>query len=561
MKDNLCTLSRILARICFLFLFLVTILGIGITASNTSSESVTSLQHVWTDETGEPFQLNQFQYTNRTDSEGKKIYYTLPNVANNTIIMFRCRNMFINIYRNGERIYQDKQTLPTIFGTSPGSRWHTISLNSSTEPVLLCLEGFGCFTDSDGLIDNIYIGEPTKVYRKIVSSRFFSFCVALGLLFLGFVLLILCIAFFNKRRDLCLDLFYLGTAILCASSWAITESLLCQLFFARSEVIHLITYASLIIIPLPFALLAAHRFTGKLKLFSMVYAIVNCANILLVTFLHITGIREYHYTLTPTHVLFVFLIPLILGLLLSYIKYKENQKKTWHLVIPALVIVAVCLITALTEYVLGWFGDYSDYTQIALITFMTCLVIYHLQQMVDVLQKGMQADVLHKLALTDHLTGLYNRTAFAEHQKQYLETMMKNSVLGIIQFDVNNLKTVNDTFGHEKGDYLIQLVSEGLSTSFAEAGNCYRMGGDEFLVILTGDVPQKDYEYGMRLLHTYCTAHNTQKNIEFPIVIAHGFVMEYGLTLSEAIEKADALMYENKKALKFKDRKEKRQPL
>ena len=171
--------------------------------------------------------------------------------------------------------------------------------------------------------------------------------------------------------------------------------------------------------------------------------------------------------------------------------------------------------------------------------------------MTEVLQKGMQADMLHKLALTDHLTGLYNRTAFAEHQEQFLETMIKESVLGIIQFDVNNLKTVNDTLGHEKGDYLIQLVSEGLSASFSETGYCYRMGGDEFLVILTGKDPQKDYECGMRMLHTYCAAHNLQKDIEFPIVIAHGFVMEYGLTLSEAIEKADVLMYENKKVLKF----------
>ena len=467
--------------------------------------------------------------------------------------MFRCRNMFVNVYINDRLVYLDEQTQPAIFGTSPGSRWHMISLDSSTEPTVICIEGFACYGDSTGLIDNIYMGTSYEVYHEIVSSRFLSFLVGLSLLILSIILLLLCVAFRN-RKNLRLDLFYLGIAVFFASCWSITESLLCQLFFARSEVVHLVTYLSLITIPLPFALLAAHRFRGKPKLLAQIYALLNCLNIFATTLLHITGIKEYHFTLTPTHVLLVFLIPVLLGLLLSYIDYKENRKKMLYLLIPVFLIVSICIIVALIEYALGRFDGYSHYTQVAMITFMTCLVFYHLQQMVDVLQKGMQADMMHKLALTDHLTGLYNRTAFAEHQEQYLDEMMKHSVLGVIQFDVNNLKTVNDTLGHEKGDYLIQLVSEGLQASFSEMGNCYRMGGDEFLVILTGNDPQKDYECGMRLLHAYCAAHNTQKDIEFPLVIAHGFVMEYGLTLAEAIEKADILMYENKKALKHQQK-------
>jgi len=270
MKKDLCTFSRILARICFLFLIIITIFCIGFIASNTPAESITSLHHVWTDETGKPFSLNEFRYSDRTLSEGKKIYYTLSDVTNHDIIMFRCRNMFVNIYINDKLIYQDDQELPTIFGTSPGSRWHIITLDTSLETETLCIEGFACFHDSHGLIDNIYLGKPQGVLFKIVSSHFLSFCIALGLLFLGFILLVLCIGLYKKRSDLCLDLFYLSIGLLCASCWTITESLLCQLFFARSEVIHLITYVSLIAMPLPFALLAAHRFRGKWKLFSTI---------------------------------------------------------------------------------------------------------------------------------------------------------------------------------------------------------------------------------------------------------------------------------------------------
>ena len=544
--------ARCFAGICFLFLLLVTCYGIGYTVKNTASEQVTSLSEGWTDEEGNPFSLNTFQKAEETDTQGQKIYYTMPAISDNRTMIFRCRNMFVNIYVNDKLVYEDNKELHPIYGSSPGSRWHVLSLNSCDKPQTICIEGFTCYDDTDGLIDNIYYGRSANVYKEVVRHHFLSFFIGLFSLLIGIVLLILCIIF-RSRRHMQLDLLYLGLGVFYASIWAITESLLCQLFFAHSEVIHLVTYTSLISIPLPFALLAALRFEGWKKRLSEVHAIINCINMTVITFLHITGIKEYHYTLTLTHILLAFLIPLLIELMLSYMDYKNKNKKTKYLLIPILIAIVLCLALALFEFLLGWFDSYSSYTQIAMIGFLSCLVFYYLHQMIDVLQKGMQADMMHNLALTDYLTGLYNRTALAEHRENYLDTMMEHCALGVIQFDVNNLKTVNDTLGHEKGDYMIQLVSEGLQMSFSEHGNCYRMGGDEFLVILTGKNPKQDYENGIQQLLAYCEAHNAQSNIDFTLEIAHGFVLEKHISLSEAIERADNLMYENKKKLKEAD--------
>lgn len=537
--------------ISFLLLFLFVGLGINHTVKNNNYELVKDLAHVWNDNTGKPLELNQFQLSQTNDFSGQKVYCTLPDIENNYILMFRCRNLFVNVYLDGQLIYEDDKTLHTIYGVSPGSRWHTITLDSSADYKNICIEGFACYEDSNGLIDNIYLGFAKDVYRVTITHRFMSFFVSLILLTLGVLLLIICIGF-RKNKILFWDLLYLGISVINASCWAISESLLCQLFFAHSEVIHLVTYTSLLGIPLSFGMLAAHRLKGVFRRFCQWYTILCSLNALVTTVLHVTGIKEYHYTLTFTRILLVILIPLLLEILLSYANYDtENKKiKSKYILIPALTIVTICIFVALIEYWFGWFYDYSKYTQIAMVSFIVCLVYYQMQQVINMLQKGMEADVLHKLALTDHLTGLYNRTAFAEHSEKYLEDMIKHSVLGVIQFDVNNLKTVNDTLGHEKGDYLIQLVAEGLQTSFSDSGNCYRMGGDEFLVILTGENPQSDYEIGIRLLHTYCTTHNMQPNIDFTIQIAHGFVLAQNATLAEAMEEADLRMYENKKQLK-----------
>lgn len=538
---------------CFLFLFLMVLLSINIGISTITKNTVNAvdISKVWTDVSGNPVALSNFRLsgTNTTLGQSQKICYTLTNIPNNHIIMFRCKNVFVNVYINDVLVYEDTRNLHPIYGTSPGNRWHIIELDSSSNQTNICIEIFACYTDSKGLIDNIYYGAANQVYRVIISNHIISFLISFCLLILGILLLALSVIYRHKK-EIFYQLLYLGLAITFISSWLITETLLCQLLFAQSEVVHMITYASLLSIPIPFGLLGVYRFKGQAKKLSRLYVALCNINILVTTPLHISGIYEFHYSLIPiTFILLALLVPIVIGLLISYADINQN-KKTQYILIPVFIFITTCILTAIIDYLSGWYNNFSNYIQLAILCFTICLIYFQLKQMVVVLQKGFEADLIHSLALTDTLTGLYNRAAFAEHSKEYLENMIKNSVLGVIQFDVNNLKTVNDTLGHEKGDYLLQLAAEGLQTSFSNRGNCYRMGGDEFLVILTGSDPQSDYEIGIRLLQTYCTTHNSQPSVEFHLQIAHGFVLGQNATLSEAIEEADILMYQNKRKLK-----------
>lgn len=537
---------------CFLFLSFMVFLSFHISTISNSPTNTIDISGVWTDGSGNPVTLNNFQLsnTNTTQDYGEKIYYTLTDIPSNHVIMFRCKNLFVNIYINDTLVYEDIRNQHHIYGKSPGSRWHTIDLNSSINPSTICIEAFACYEDSNGLIDNIYYGETDKVYGTIITNHIISFLVSISLFILGIILLTLCVASRHKK-DIFQQFLYLGLAVTFTSCWLITETLLCQLLFAHSEVIHMITYASLLSMPIPFGLLGVYRFKNNAKKLSRLYVVLCHINILITVPLHISGIYEFHYSLIPiTFILLAFLVPIVIGLLISYANLNQNKKKTIYILIPIFISITACVFVAIIDYLLGWYNNFSNYTQLALLCFIVCLIYFQLRQMVVVLRKGLEADVIHKLALTDSLTGLYNRTAFAEHSEQYLENMIQNFAIGVIQFDVNNLKTVNDTLGHEKGDHLLQLAAEGLQTSFSERGNCYRMGGDEFLVILTGSDPQSDYEIGMRLLQTYCATHNSQPDVEFNLQIAHGFVLGRNATLSEAIEEADILMYQNKRKLK-----------
>ena len=106
---------------------------------------------------------------------------------------------------------------------------------------------------------------------------------------------------------------------------------------------------------------------------------------------------------------------------------------------------------------------------------------------------------LSGVAIFDSLTGLENRYAFDAKLSGIMEKDLKDSNWILIMMDVNGLKYVNDTYGHDAGDELIRSAAKVIKESYGKEGDCYRIGGDEFIVLLNvaNQVArrlEKDYE-------------------------------------------------------------------
>lgn len=147
---------------------------------------------------------------------------------------------------------------------------------------------------------------------------------------------------------------------------------------------------------------------------------------------------------------------------------------------------------------------------------------------------------LRVVAEIDSLTGLPNRHSYNEYLKQPHDN--EDSVC-VFLFDINNLKYVNDTFGHSKGDELIKNASQCLKECFlnTSGNNCYRIGGDEFVAILESINENDIKEYVQKFL-------NYQRDHD--ISIAYGYSYTKNISKND-IEKlvitADKRMYRNKK--------------
>lgn len=137
----------------------------------------------------------------------------------------------------------------------------------------------------------------------------------------------------------------------------------------------------------------------------------------------------------------------------------------------------------------------------------------------------------------DKLTGCLNRAAFDKD----IEALSEYT---LIAFDVNNLKYTNDTFGHEKGDLLLNTIVDQLKKKYK---NVYRMGGDEFNVLL----PNIDKDTSILSFLDATFKDLTEKSEDIIYEVAYGVAYSLEGTIDEVKKLADERMYENKKAKKL----------
>ncbi len=155
------------------------------------------------------------------------------------------------------------------------------------------------------------------------------------------------------------------------------------------------------------------------------------------------------------------------------------------------------------------------------------------------------------MAFTDPLTGVKNKTAYIEDVGG-IEKRIEDNILrdfAIIVFDLNGLKQINDTKGHDEGDEFIKSASQIICQHFRHS-SIYRIGGDEFVAFLMNE----DYKNRKKLLENF--NRQIEKNqSDGSVVIASGladFTPEKFSSFLRLFELADRRMYERKKELKIR---------
>ena len=141
---------------------------------------------------------------------------------------------------------------------------------------------------------------------------------------------------------------------------------------------------------------------------------------------------------------------------------------------------------------------------------------------------------------TDLGTHVYNKNKYEEMINDYYPQVDR---LAAIFWDVNNLKCVNDKYGHAAGDVLIQTLSSVLYELSTDRRKVYRIGGDEFVMLIENPV-ETEIESMVESVSAALQEKNSQG--EMPVSSAVGWAEGCGVDVRKIINEADAKMYENK---------------
>lgn len=168
----------------------------------------------------------------------------------------------------------------------------------------------------------------------------------------------------------------------------------------------------------------------------------------------------------------------------------------------------------------------------------------------EITQRKQHEERLHKLAFYDHLTAIPNRA----HFKMYMENLInqpedRRQEIAVALLDCDRFKQLNDTLGHLAGDEFLQLLSRELQQTVKGFGQAFRIGGDEFAVVLHRFTnPEMLNEMLDRLLQLFNKSWSVNQGSSFHTSASIGVALypQHGGSINELLRAADLAMYRSK---------------
>ena len=164
----------------------------------------------------------------------------------------------------------------------------------------------------------------------------------------------------------------------------------------------------------------------------------------------------------------------------------------------------------------------------------------------------MELDEIKRMSQTDPLTGLYNRRGFENGLQEVLSSFSDGMTISIASIDMDNLKLINDIYGHADGDFALTTLAKVLQTCLNKDEICARFGGDEFSAILISDKPGRVEEF-VNIFGTRLAEASRSSGKPYPIHASVGVCdLKGGDTkhIFACMQVADERMYVNKRNYK-----------
>lgn len=368
-----------------------------------------------------------------------------------------------------------------------GSGYHYVNLpdNSAGKPFVVEITAGerNAFTS----IPVFHITSADRQFPDFAGKNFFNLLIGVFMIVLGLISSGVSLGLVFKRRRY-RRLIYIGMFVLLLGIWILCNTKTMQVFSTNLRFNTVLEYASLYMAVIPiFCLIRFMRNDAEPWKKYLMDGIVVFTNVFAVTALvgqaadlfHISSLlMGFHFECGAALIVYIFTA-------LKPVREMTPSERLMNIAILIMCVFAGADLIRFNvqKYIMANEASLDmSFLPLASLVFTVLLFMSNLYYFYEVFTRQARAASLEKAAYEDPVTGLYNR---AYSEKRFRELSKKKQPYLLINFDLNGLKTTNDTYGHEVGDRLIFRFATALSEGFSELGEAFRMGGDEFMVLVT----------------------------------------------------------------------------
>ncbi|MDO4562339.1 MAG: GGDEF domain-containing protein [Clostridia bacterium] len=456
-------------------------------------------------------------------------------------VVFRVDNANITICVNDEEVYASVPSPP--FSSSGGNYWDGFVSGgiSATDTVTVRIENIYSFRSSafDSFLSTLHFGSTQQLITKILNEHTVSIIISITVLLTGLFMLITTVLLWIMKTRF-LSGIYLSLMFIYFGGWFLIDFNYMSFLFPL-PVSNNILDMTLLSFLLPLTLLyVVTSVKAQFSKFAYGVAALDCVYILTALALQLSGVVDFYGTVPV-----FFIMLLITGLTILFITVYEafvlKKPGAKFLFFSMLIPLAGGMLDALS--ILFHLASEIRYVRAFIIVFIFILLIRLIVSFKRIIAENTRASILREMAYSDALTGLSNKAAYNQIAAAIERKPEDLRRLTVAVLDINGLKRTNDHFGHEAGDVLLKDCAKIIRAVFA-GHTVYRIGGDEFVVLLLGEpISCSDYYKALA-----AEIKNAPKNTPVTDGIACGFAsFEKGDTsVADIFRRADEEMYKDK---------------
>lgn len=463
-----------------------------------------------------------------------------------------CKLLFYSVHQNVS-VFLDETCIYSmsadeidLSGSSPGGVWNEISFTEEDNGKSVAIVLTPVYKSAVCVTPDFYFGDEADIMQAVILKELPTMILCIVLIAFGIIYVIFCRCYFQKS-DVEKNLLILGCFSIQVGLWKLMASETVNLLFQGYPVFSQLSFMALMLMSVSFILLIKELYSNRNHFIWYLLYFVGLANMTITLLLQYLGIADMRQMLPVTH--FIVIATIVTAIIMAVYEVKTlgwNRKQKYNI-----WCLGCCFVGVGFDIAVYYSANGGNDNRLGMLGALLCICVLGIgsvREMKILMNIGIKAQKYEKMAYHDQLTGLYNRTAFAEHTGT-LEFNAEKCI--IIVMDLNNLKKCNDRLGHDKGDIYIKECARMIRENFDDIGRCYRMGGDEFHVLITnGDL----YLCKQRIQALKDEVARCDKVGDgFKMGIACGFKMFDRLLdydINETARRADKVMYQEKFAMK-----------